>query len=998
MSPRDTLDIAYCNVRGLNDICLQELLSSIHINKYQIIVASETWFLNRNKYKSHSFYLEESIYPNNPSTTRRQDGGLLLLASPSISRNISVIYTSKYSIKIQIINSKQIFVFVYFPPSLTDDLVFAELTKIGKVDAIIGDINIRLGTLSGDIITSAPKRKHILYGFISQYHLQYKRNSNQTITSRTDHIYSNIKTLKWTYDKPNFSTDHLLMSIQVTAPTFSFQHSDLGSKRYDLKPLYNEAFRKEFVSTYEEKYAINIMYECEAALRLCLHSMILPSTHDTQEIIDNTYEHLINTITELLDTTLTSYDAQAVKSKPDTLLLSNNELNSNQNIIRSFKRWQRNANENTPIISLDPTKSPLEECKAHYDHQFHSNEDVPVIERQNSIEFSLLFTENAISEKLLLYSNSKSVGPDNIHTIVWKSLTTSNTFLRSISALFQIFASTSLVPSLWSTANLHLLRKNQNNPTASNTRPIALCNILRRIFEQLILRFWMDENAPWTRLNYGQAGFRRGYSTLSHLILSDELSRRNTKFSIFLDIKNAFDSISWKKLNEVLILKNCPDTHRNLILSLICKPASLLLSVNHSERVTINTKKGVFQGGGISAFIFTLYIDPLAEALNEISSMHQPLALLFADDIQLKATNELEAQRALDICTQYGHEYNLRWNLLKCAAISNINRNFFLDNQIIPNSTDYKYLGFFHTANGLNLRKSFTVKLKQQSDLLTTLLDNNWHPKTKLTLFKTYIRPITEYTSVLTFIWAQKSPSRADILTLMKQQHQSILQWIFSKKQYLRILDYISGLGSWQHRLECLRASLTKSLQNMTITNPITAAKNIFLLSSSTHSILQDSFKSSYWSEFRRENLRYSMKPIQFKTWTRKKLQNLARTNSKSSALITYLGNYDPSSAKHFFNLVNEKFFDALSWRLNSSFVMRNCICFSAFNRSHVDCILQNNELYETYLTSNDYILSLNELSSSKAPHFSVLDYLLNSCKFDDFSTLFSTIQAHLNN
>lgn len=787
------------------------------------------------------------------------------------------------------------------------------------------------------------------------------------------------------------------MSIKLIAPNISIEDSDLGSKRYDLKPLYNDTFRKEFVSIYENNYAINIMFECEAALELCLHSMILPTTQDTQEIIDNTYEHLINTITILLDTTLTSYDAQAVKSKPDTLLLSNNEPTSNLNTIRSFKRWQRSANENTPIISSDPSKSPLEECKSHYDHQFNSNEDTPRIERQNNTEFSLLFTADIICEKILLYSNTKSVGPDNIHTLVWKALTNSNLFLRSLSALFQIFASTSLVPSAWSTANLHLLKKNPDNPIAPNTRPIALCNILRRIFEQLVLRFWMDENAPWTQLNYGQAGFRRGYSTISHLILSDELSRRNSKFSIFLDIKSAFDSISWKKLNEVLIAKDCPDTHRNLILSLICKPASLLLSVNHSERVTINTRKGVFQGGGISAFIFTLYIDPLAEALNATSSQHQPLALLFADDVQLKPTNEIDAQKALDVCTQYGQEYNLKWNLLKCAVVSDYQKDFYLDNQIISNSNEYKYLGFFHTANGLDFRKTFTAKSKQQTNLLTTLQDNNWHPKTKISIFKTFLRSITEYTSVLAYIWAQKSPSRSDILTLMEKQHQAILKWIFSKKQYIKILDYISGLGPWKHRLECLRASLTNSLYNMTTTNPIIAAKNTFLLSSSTHSILQDSFKAPYWSEFRRESLNVKMKPIQFKTWTTKKLKLLARSNAKSSALIAYLGNYDPLASKKFFNLSNNLLFDVLSWRLNYSFVLRKCICFSPFNRSHVDCILQNNELYEKYLTSNDFILSLQSVSSYKAPHYSVLDYLLNICKFDDFSTLFSAIKLRVN-
>ena len=145
----------------------------------------------------------------------------------------------------------------------------------------------------------------------------------------------------------------------------------------------------------------------------------------------------------------------------------------------------------------------------------------------------------------------------------------------------------------------------------------------------------ISKQTAWMDLDPGQAGFRRGYSTLSHIILSDEISRHSNPFSIFLDIKGAFDNVNWNKLNNLLISRNCPASHRNLILSLMCKPAKLLLSVNQSERVTISTKKGVFQGGGISAFIFAIYIDPLARMLNANSPLHRPLGLLYAVDIQI---------------------------------------------------------------------------------------------------------------------------------------------------------------------------------------------------------------------------------------------------------------------------------------------------------------------------------------------------------------------------
>ena len=503
----------------------------------------------------------------------------------------------------------------------------------------------------------------------------------------------------------------------------------------------------------------------------------------------------------------------------------------------------------------------------------------------------------------------------------------------------------------------------------------------------------------WMQLNRGQAGFRRGYSTISQIILSDEISRRNNPFSIFLDIKGAFDNVNWTKLNQLLISRNCPESHRNLILSLICQPADLLLSVNQSERISISTQKGVFQGGGISAFIFAVYIDPLAEALNKDTTPYRPLGLLFADDVQIKPKDSIMAQKALDICTNYGNDYDMTWSIPKCAIVGDCSTPLTLSGHTLQITLNYKYLGVIHLKNRVDFQSTFENAVSKQNLFLTALSNNSWHPKTRLIIYRTFIRPISEYVAAVTLIWAQRDLSaRSNILKLFETSHKSAIKWIFNRQLHLKIMDYLSGLGPYHFRMECLKSSLANSLTNMIPSNPLFAAKDFYLLSTSKNFILPFCFKSNYLTEFQKLKHSNPMKPLTYKTWTIHKLIAEARLNARNSALISYLSPYHPSKMKIIFNLDQKSFFDILAWRTNSCFSHCICVCGSSFRRSHVDCVLHSNETYTNVLESDAYAHSLSLTSSRVSPHYSVLDFLLNKQEINTFLSLLSIIRSSITN
>jgi hypothetical protein len=1010
MSSKETLSIAYCNVRGLDDCTFNSCISSIHSNHFQLYCLAETWFSNKQRYNSNSFFLTDSLYPLNPHHNRRQDGGLLIFASPSIKQYCTTIYKSRYSIVIEIAPSKTKIAFVYYPPSLTNQEISTDLQSMGPIDLLTGDINVRLGQLSGDTTSTASLRKSTIYSYISSSSLCYYRNENLSICSRTDHVFSKLPDTQWIYQPTlPFQTDHGRIELKVKLLQTRNQ-CKMGSPRYDFKPLYNPAFVQDFLSRYENTYSPLILSLCESALQTCCYSMILPNTISSQEIIDETYSSIIDLLHSLLQDTLPTYDAHSIKSKPDKLLdNSTYSSKSTLDIIRTFKRSQRSLAETSPIISSSLDTSPLEECANHYQNLFDSDSPVPSIERQNDVQFGLLFTNAKIESALKTYLLSKSMGPDGIHTIVYRVLTNSPRFISSLSALFQLFASTSIVPTDWSNCNLHLLIKKTDLPkTASNTRPISLSNILRRIFEKILLDNWLNpihtDNRPdsltdtsWMHLDSSQAGFRRGYSTTSQLLLSDEISRRKNPFSIFLDIKGAFDNVNWTKLNALLVSKNCPPTHRNLILSLMCKPSKLQLSVNQSEQKTISPRKGVFQGGGISAFIFAIYIDPLAKSINTNSPPYRPLGLFYADDVQLKPTNETIAQKALDICTKYGEDYDMEWSIPKCAIVGNCNSRLVLAGNELQTTSQYKYLGAIHRAHGIDFKTTYEMAANKQLKLIYALTYNNWHPKIRLIIYRTFIRPISEYIAALTWIWAHRDlPLRSNTIKLMESTHKTAIKWIFNREHHLKIMDYLSGLGPYYYRMECLRSSLANSLSNMISSNPLLAAKDFYLLSTSKHFILPFCFKSDYLTEFQKLKHSNPMKPLTYKTWTTKKLIAESRITARNSALISYLGPYHPLKMKSIFNLNQKSFFDILAWRTNSCFSNCHCLCGSSFRRSHLDCVLHTNEIYNQILESNAYAKSLSLVSSHAAPHYSVLDFLLNEQKFNVFLSLLAIIRLSI--
>ena len=115
---------------------------------------------------------------------------------------------------------------------------------------------------------------------------------------------------------------------------------------------------------------------------------------------------------------------------------------------------------------------------------------------------------------------------------------------------------------------------------------------------------------------------------------------------------------------------------------------------------------GVRQGGILSPYLFSIYIDDLSEELNFIRIgcvMNDMIInhILYADDIVLISPSSRGLAQLIKVCERYGIEHNIIFNVSKCAIMNFKSEcmprfnvpEFKLNAEVISVVDNFKYLG-----------------------------------------------------------------------------------------------------------------------------------------------------------------------------------------------------------------------------------------------------------------------------------------------------------------
>ena len=362
----------------------------------------------------------------------------------------------------------------------------------------------------------------------------------------------------------------------------------------------------------------------------------------------------------------------------------------------------------------------FEETNRQDNHATSATDEVNAI----SDEFlNPMISENDIIEAVRKIKNGKSPGFDSILNEHISS--TLSIFMPVYLKYFNIIYDSGYVPDEWLIGLVKPIYKKGDPTKPDNYRPITLLSCLGKVFT-CILNNRLEAFANEINLiKENQAGFRKTYSTIDHILtlhfISNLLMQNKKKlFCAFVDFKQAFDTVwregLWTKMQVCGISGKCFQYIQNMY-----KGIKSMIKMNGMSTNFFSCNVGVRQGENLSPFLFSLYVNDLEEFLlkknvvglqsitgtieNELLLYCKLLVLFYADDTVIMAESACELQHALHEFQIYCSQWKLTVNVEKTKILvfskgPMLKTKFYYNNLVIENVKEFKYLGIVFSRTG----------------------------------------------------------------------------------------------------------------------------------------------------------------------------------------------------------------------------------------------------------------------------------------------------------
>lgn len=424
-------------------------------------------------------------------------------------------------------------------------------------------------------------------------------------------------------------------------------------------------------------------------------------------------------------------------------------------------------------------------------------------------------SSSGVHNLILNLDVTKSSGPDGIHNVFLKRY--SEWCANYLTVIFKKSIISATVPQLWKLANVVPVFKSGNKQLIPNYRPISLLSTSSKLLEHIIHKYIVEYLNAHNILSRSQHGFRACYSTVTQLLefthdVASSLNDRGQIDAIFIDYSKAFDLVCHAKL----LVKLRTFFGDNKLVDWIAdylRSRTQFVTFNHVKSSEVQITSGVPQGSVLGPLLFIIYINDVAEIIGDT----QIKLRMYADDCVIYNTiSSVEDQEALNsvfsLFCNWSENWQMSINFKKTVAMTFSNKKqplsfAYTNNGVsLARVTEFKYLGVTLTTNlkwRTHVETICNKALRKLWYLRRTL--NNSTKECKLTAYKTLVRPILEYASV---VW---SPHHKHDIAMLESVQKKAIRFIF--RRYDQRFSptshaHVLSLQSLEHRRTCDRIIL----------------------------------------------------------------------------------------------------------------------------------------------------------------------------------------------
>ncbi|KAL2938255.1 LINE-1 retrotransposable element ORF2 protein [Bienertia sinuspersici] len=263
------------------------------------------------------------------------------------------------------------------------------------------------------------------------------------------------------------------------------------------------------------------------------------------------------------------------------------------------------------------------------------------------------FSDKEIKQAIFSIPSNKAPGLDGYNSCFFKEAW-SVVGQDVIRAVREFFASGKLLKEV-SVTTLTMVPKVQTPNNVGDYRPIACCSTIYKCISKLLcskLRAILPDI-----ISPNQGAFVTGRSIMHNALICQDMMRFYRPSQIQdccmfkLDVKKAYDTVSWGFMNDIMTELGFPEHFIRLIMVCITSPQYTLM-INGVPSPLVTPSRGLRQGDPLSPLLFTLCMEYFTRVMKKVSLLpgyrFHPLCrqlqlnhLCFADDILMFSRGDI---------------------------------------------------------------------------------------------------------------------------------------------------------------------------------------------------------------------------------------------------------------------------------------------------------------------------------------------------------------------